>query len=287
VGTLPAEQALFLHCASGEKLALSINSRRFSDLPVELSSSQDVIIELQLPREIQSEPEPQARTDQVQKDQAIAAEARVGRLAKEQAGQEAARLANQWEHLLGDRLAVLGRNRIPTKALTPRSVVALYFSAHWCPPCRGFTPQLIAYYSAMWAQRSDFEIVFVSRDRDQQSFDEYFATMPWLAVPFEDQIRRDNLAQEFGVQGIPALVLLDANGKFLSDDGRSAVMSDPQARTFPGPCAEAATLSTEVAAVETQAAVIAAVSEHESTCWCCASFELMLRRRFESSCPGR
>ena len=24
---------------------------------------------------------------------------------------------------------------------------AYYFSAHWCPPCRGFTPQLVKFYN--------------------------------------------------------------------------------------------------------------------------------------------
>ena len=29
------------------------------------------------------------------------------------------------------------------------------------------------------------EIVFVSSDRDPSSFQQYFSTMPWLAIPFE------------------------------------------------------------------------------------------------------
>ena len=60
--------------------------------------------------------------------------------------------------------------------------VLLYFSAHWCPPCRGFTPVLAEFYKAAAASKN-FEVVFVSSDRDQKSFDEYYGEMPWLAVP--------------------------------------------------------------------------------------------------------
>ena len=31
-------------------------------------------------------------------------------------------------------------------ALREKSLVLFYFSAHWCPPCRGFTPVLKDFY---------------------------------------------------------------------------------------------------------------------------------------------
>ena len=51
----------------------------------------------------------------------------------------------------------------------------------------------------MWAgaHAGELEVVFVSRDRDQAGFDEYFATMPWPAVPFDDHWGRDRLAREY------------------------------------------------------------------------------------------
>ena len=37
------------------------------------------------------------------------------------------------------------------------------------------------------------EIVFVSRDHDETSFDNYFRTMPWLSIPWN--VQRELLAQ--------------------------------------------------------------------------------------------
>ena len=71
-------------------------------------------------------------------------------------------------------------------------VVGLYFSAHWCPPCRGFTPKLAEWYTNVTSGllKDKLEIVFVSSDKDEKSFDEYFAEMPWLALPFENRDKK-------------------------------------------------------------------------------------------------
>lgn len=63
-----------------------------------------------------------------------------------------------------------------------KEAIGLYFSAHWCPPCRGFTPKLADWYSSHIAAgplagRAD--IIFVSSDRDEASFNGYLGEMPW------------------------------------------------------------------------------------------------------------
>ena len=65
-------------------------------------------------------------------------------------------------------------------------LAGVYFSAHWCPPCRAFTPKLGQYYEEQkkGPNADKFEIVFVSCDRDDDSFKDYFKTMPFLAVDF-------------------------------------------------------------------------------------------------------
>ncbi|KAK4842012.1 hypothetical protein QYF36_014231 [Acer negundo] len=96
--------------------------------------------------------------------------------------------------------------------------IGLYFSASWCGPCRRFTPTLVEVYNEL-SPTSDFEVIFVSRDKDDTSFNEYFSKMPWLAIPFSDSETRDHLNALFKVRGIPNLVLLDDNGKVSSNGG--------------------------------------------------------------------
>ncbi|XP_014673718.1 PREDICTED: LOW QUALITY PROTEIN: nucleoredoxin-like [Priapulus caudatus] len=115
-------------------------------------------------------------------------------------------------------------------------VIGLYFSAHWCSPCRAFTPVLVDFYNELKKSESgaDLEIVFVSSDRDQSSFDEYFAEMPWLAVPFQERDRKAKLSKKFRVQGIPSLVLLDGiSGKVIQAEARECLANDPQGKKFP------------------------------------------------------
>lgn len=112
-------------------------------------------------------------------------------------------------------------------------VVAVYFSASWCPPCHAFTPVLAAYYRKLKEAGKRFEVVFVSLDRDEQSYRQYQATMPWLAVPF-DAPERKSLPSSHRVFSVPTLVFLDAaTGDVITKDGRGAVSSDPEGEQFP------------------------------------------------------
>jgi len=114
----------------------------------------------------------------------------------------------------------------PFSSLKGESVVGLYFSAHWCPPCKMFTPELVKKYEAIKAAGKLFEIVFVSSDRSDEAFTEYYNEMPWLALPYEDRASKTALSNCFGVEGIPSLVLLDTDFSVITKKGRGAVMQD-------------------------------------------------------------
>lgn len=114
-------------------------------------------------------------------------------------------------------------------------LIAIYFSAHWCPPCRSFTPVWAKTYKALKAAGKPVECVFVSSDRSAADFQSYFSEMPWLAVPHGDK-RGAALMQRFNVQGIPSLVLINGvTGEVITTDGRRCVMADPKGAGMPFP----------------------------------------------------
>ena len=96
--------------------------------------------------------------------------------------------------ILGDKIQGKDGDKDVAELVGEGKVVALYFSAHWCPPCRAFTPQLAEWYKKFkdGENASNFDIVFVSSDRDQAGFDEYYNDMPWLALPFAEREKKVN-----------------------------------------------------------------------------------------------
>jgi len=129
------------------------------------------------------------------------------------------------EALLGENLLISANDSVRTKdAMKGKDLVMLYFSASWCPPCRAFTPLLVEFYNSFCTSNS-VEIVFVSSDRDQDSFNEYFEKMPWKSVGGNPSVK-EKLSNDLQVKGIPHLVVLDAKtGHFVTNDAKSQVQS--------------------------------------------------------------
>ena len=100
----------------------------------------------------------------------------------------------------------------------------MYFSAHWCAPCKKFTPKLIEAYNKLQAEGKPFEVVFCSMDNDASEYAEYYGPMPWCTIGFQCPVL-NKLKEQLGVEGIPYFVLFDAEGNVITADGRSAVES--------------------------------------------------------------
>lgn len=46
-----------------------------------------------------------------------------------------------------------------------KNCILLYFSAHWCPPCRKFTPLLAEGYKN--STKNNYDMIFISHDRSE------------------------------------------------------------------------------------------------------------------------
>jgi nucleoredoxin len=106
---------------------------------------------------------------------------------------------------------------------------AFYYSAMWCGPCRKFTPQLIEAYQRLKTQYpNQFELIFVSSDRDEFNMHEYMRShrMPWPAVRFGSV---DDSLRQFSGGSIPWLVAVSEAGMPLTRNGVDKKYIAPEA----------------------------------------------------------
>ncbi|KAG8341522.1 Redoxin AhpC TSA family putativelike Thioredoxin like domain [Trypanosoma vivax] len=124
------------------------------------------------------------------------------------------------------------KDQVPLSDLAGK-VVLLYFSASWCPPCRGFTPTLSEFYEKYHASKN-FEVIFVSWDEEEADFNGYYSKMPWLAIPFTNAKERESLGKTFKVESIPTVIAVNADsGETISTTGRVKLIDDPEGKNFP------------------------------------------------------
>lgn len=131
-----------------------------------------------------------------------------------------------FEKLFGATLVNNSGAEVKTSDLSCKkgSVIGLYFSAHWCPPCRAFTPKLATVYDEIKKAGNDFEVVFISSDRSEKDFKSYHGEMPWLAIPHDNEEEKDACSEKYSVTGLPTFVLVDGEtGETITPDGREVV----------------------------------------------------------------
>ncbi len=104
---------------------------------------------------------------------------------------------------------------VEAEAVENAPIVLVYYSAHWCPPCRKFTPKLVDFYNKNGGGEA-FEIVFASSDRSAEDMFHYMedAHMPWLAIDY-DKINETGIKSHGGPY-IPSLVMFNEAGEVVA-----------------------------------------------------------------------
>lgn len=77
----------------------------------------------------------------------------------------------------------------------------------------------------------EFEIIFVSFDRDEEKFNEHFKCMPWLTIPFDANLHK-RLSDLYHVDRIPSLISLSSDGISVEED-LVGLIEDYGAEAFP------------------------------------------------------
>ena len=95
--------------------------------------------------------------------------------------------------------------------------VVLYFSAHWDERSKKATPELVDFYHQTRRTHDNFEVVFISADKDEVEMLRYMNgyRMPWVALDFEGRKDVEGILKHAG-RAIPCVAVLDTKGKVVA-----------------------------------------------------------------------
>jgi len=98
-------------------------------------------------------------------------------------------------------------------------VVLIDFWATWCPPCRAEVPHVVETYKKL--HDKGFEVIGISLDQNKEALVEFTKknSMTWPQY-FDGKGWENSISKKNGIDSIPAMWLIDKQGKVVSTDAR-------------------------------------------------------------------
>jgi len=112
-------------------------------------------------------------------------------------------------------------------------VVLVDFWATWCGPCRAEIPNILANWQKY--HPLGFEVIAISVDSDLDDLREFVTAErpPWTVVADRHPLNRNSMGGKYGITGIPAFVLIGADGKVVTVHCRGERLGEALAKLLP------------------------------------------------------
>ena len=113
-------------------------------------------------------------------------------------------------------------------------IVVVDFWATWCAPCVEEMPMLAAVFEK-YKGRKDFAMLGVSRDFEESDLRIFLDRRKEIAWPqvFGEKAGADSAAEKFGVVMLPALFVIDTDGKIVGSGLRGDQIAEVVQRLLP------------------------------------------------------
>lgn len=104
-------------------------------------------------------------------------------------------------------------------------VVLIDFWATWCGPCVKEVPNVVSTYNKL--HEKGFEIVGISLDSDKAALAKFTKEhgMTWPQY-FDGKAWKNAISSKFGINSIPAMWLVDKEGKLVSTNARGGLEAE-------------------------------------------------------------
>ena len=96
--------------------------------------------------------------------------------------------------------------------------IGFYFGAKWCGSCTRVFSDIVKFYETINKNEKILEIIFFSKDINEEKFKQYYEEMPWLACPYKTY-EQEYIEEGCDITSLPSLLIFSNQGKLVEEKG--------------------------------------------------------------------
>lgn len=130
------------------------------------------------------------------------------------------------EEIIGRKFINNKNEEIDPQEVYNCKIICLFFTATWCTPCEIFSKELLEIFNEGNQGEKLLEIIQINYEKPEvTSMKQIIAEKPWIFIPIHDP-KIDDLTKRFSIESIPVFIVMDSNGKIISETARSDIVTE-------------------------------------------------------------